>query len=82
MKMFMIVSAGDSLKRWFPIGRIVRISEEVDGTLIAHRDNRLGSYTVRSSITVLNEEDIDTTYYSAEEAEAMVERLEIVCKLP
>lgn len=81
MKMFMIVSAGDSLKRWFPVDRIVRISEESERTLIAHMNSRLGSYTARSSITVLNEEGLDTTYYSTEEAESMVDRLETVCWL-
>ena len=81
MKMFMIVSAKDNLKRWFPVDRIVSISEEAEGTMLASLDKNFKSYSVRSRISVTNEDGGTNTYYSMETAEAMVERLELRCML-
>lgn len=81
MKMFMIVSAKDNLKRWFPVDRIVSISEETEGTMLASLDKNFKSYSVRSRISVTNEDGGTNTYYSMEPAEAMVERLELRCML-
>ena len=79
--MFMIVSAKDNLKRWFPVERIVSISEEAEGTVLTSLDKNFKSYSVRSSICVTNEDGEAITYYSMETAEAMVERLELRCML-
>ena len=81
MKMFMIVSAKDNLKRWFPVERIVSISEEADGTMLTSLDKNFKSYSVRSRISVTNEDGGTNTHYSMETAEAMVERLELRCML-
>ena len=81
MKMFMIVSAKDNLKRWFPVERVVSISEEAEGTMLASLDKNFKSYSVRSRISVTNEDGGTNTYYSMETAEAMVERLELRCML-
>jgi len=81
VKMFMIVSAKDNLKRWFPVERIVSISEEAEGTMLASLDKNFKSYSVRSRISVTNEDGGTNTYYSMETAEAMVERLELRCML-
>ena len=81
MKMFMIVSAKDNLKRWFPVDRIVSISEEAEGTMLASLDKNFKSYSVRSRISVTNEDGGTNTCYSMEPAEAMVERLELRCML-
>ena len=81
MKMFMIVSAKDNLKCWFPVDRIVSISEEAEGTMLASLDKNFKSYSVRSRISVTNEDGGTNTYYSMETAEAMVERLELRCML-
>lgn len=81
MKMFMIVSAKDNLKRWFPVERIVSISEEAEGTVLASLDKNFKSYSVRSRISVTNEDGGTNTYYSMETAEDMVERLELRCML-
>ena len=79
--MFMIVSAKDNLKRWFPVDRIVSISEEAEGTMLASIDKNFKSYSVRSRISVTNEDGGTNTYYSMETAEDMVERLELRCML-
>ena len=81
MKMFMIVSAKDNLKRWFPVENIVGIPEEAEGTMLASLDKKFKSYSVRSRISVTNEDGGTNTYYSIETAEAMVERLELRCML-
>ena len=79
--MFMIVSAKDNLKRWFPVERIVSIFEEAEGTVLTSLDKNFKSCPVRSSISVTNEDGEAITYYSIETAEAMVERLELRCML-
>ena len=81
MKMFMIVSAKDNLKRWFPVDRIVSISEEAEGTMLASLDKNFKSYSVRSRISVTNDDGGTNTYYSMETADDMVERLELRCML-
>ena len=81
MKMFMIVSAKDNLKHWFPVENIVGISEEAEGTMLASLDKNFKSYSVRSRISVTNEDGGTNTYYSMEPAEDMVERLELRCML-
>lgn len=82
MKMFMIVSAEDNLKHWFPIDRIVRISEQNVDTWHSVGGTNMKNYTAMSSITILDEDGCCTTIRCHEKAEDMVERLEIVCKLP
>lgn len=82
MKMFMIVSAEDNLKHWFPIDRIVRISEQKAETWHSAEGSNMKVHTAMSSITILDEDGCSTTILCHEKAEAMVERLEIVCKLP